>query len=165
AALLAQEGKPDAALEATRGILVSGRSVGDEPMLISALIRIACYTMAVQTLERVLAQGEPSPDELKKTQELLEAEAAEPLLLNAARGERASLHELMKRMKSGEVKLSTVAGPGGGSAENAVADVAGPTLTRGSHSRVLRLMTEYVEITKLPPEKQAEPLAGRERKV
>jgi hypothetical protein len=162
AALLAQEGKPDAALEATRGILVSGRSVGDEPMLISALVRIACYTMAVQALERVLAQGEPSPDELTKAQELLEAEAAEPLLLNAARGERASLHELMKRMKSGEVKLSTVAGPGGA---GSVADFAGPTLARGSHSRVLRLMTEYVEITKLPPEKQAEPIAALERQV
>src|SRR5205807_6489893 len=127
--------KADQASEATRGILVAGRSVGDEPLFISMLIRVACDAVAVQALERVLAQGEPSAAELKKMQELLEAEAAEPLLLTAARGERAEMHELMKALKSGDVKLTTIAGGGGGPT---VADMVGPTLTRGSHPRVLR---------------------------
>jgi hypothetical protein len=121
---------------------------------------MACTGVAVQTLERVLAQGEPSAAELKKMQELLEAEAAEPLLLIAARGERAGMHELLKAMKSGDVKLSALAGGGG-----TVADVAGPALTRGSHAKVLRLMTEYVEMAKLPPEQQVEPLKAVDAKT
>jgi hypothetical protein len=162
AVLLAQEGKADKALEATRGIVVSGRAIGDEPFIISQLIRMACQIIALQTLERVLAQGEPSADELKKMQELLELEVADPLLLIAIRGERAGQHQLMKALKSGDAKLSTIAGSGGGSA---FADVAGSTLARGSHARLLRLLTEYVEVAKLPPEQQIEPIKQLDLRV
>jgi hypothetical protein len=165
AVLLAQEGKADQALEATRGVLVAGRSVGDEPLMISMLIRVACTAIAISSLERVLAQGEPSADELKKMQELLEAEAAEPLLLNATRGERASMHQLMIVLKTREIKPSVAVGPGGNQGFNFAFDLAGPTLARTSHARMLRLLTEMVEITKLPPEEQAEPMQALEQKV
>jgi hypothetical protein len=160
AVVLAQDGQADPALEATRGVLVAARSVGDEPLLISMLIRVACNTVAVQTLERVLAQGEPSAAELAKMQELLQAEADAPLLLTGARGERANMHEMMKVMKEGKLKLTSFAGGGPG-----IIDVAGPTLTRGSHPRVLRLMTEYVEIAKKPPEEQPELMHAVETQV
>jgi hypothetical protein len=155
AILLAQEGKSDKAVEATRGIVVSGRAVGDEPLLISQLIRFACQAIAVNTLERVLALGEPSPDELKKMQELLELEASEQLLVTGMRGERAGEHELMLALKSGNAKLSTVAGGSGG---GAAADLVGASLARGSHARLLRMMNDYVEAAKLPPEEQDEPM-------
>jgi hypothetical protein len=164
AALLAQDGHADAALGSTRGILVSARSVGDEPTLISMLIRIACASVAVNSLERVLAQGEPSPDELKRMQELLEAEADEPLLVIALRGERALDHQLMIALKDREVKGSVLGG-GGPSGGSAMFDLAAPMLARGSHARILRLMTEMVETAKLPPEQQAEPLQAIELKV
>jgi hypothetical protein len=163
ALLLAQEGKSDKAVEATRGIVVSGRSVGDEPLLISLLIRVSCQAIAVNTLERVLALGEPSAGELKKMQELLELEASEQLLVNAMRGERAGEHELMLAMKSGNARLSAVAGASGGG--SAAADLAGATLARGSHGRLLRLMTDHVEAAKLPPEEQGEAFQQLEVRV
>jgi hypothetical protein len=43
--------------------------------------------------------------------------------------------------------------------------VAAPALARGSQARMLRLMTEFVEASKLPPEEQRERLAALERKV
>jgi hypothetical protein len=162
AALLAQEGRADEALEATRGVLVAARSVGDEPFMISQLIRMSCAMMAGQALERVLAQGEPSPAELQKMQELLEAEAAEPVLVYAARGERASMNELMKVLKSREVSPSVI---GGSQGFRAGFDLVGPTLAQTSHGRILRMMTEEVEIAKLPPEQQAEPAQALEKKV
>jgi hypothetical protein len=116
-------------------------------------------------LERVLAQGEPSAAELKKMQELLEAEAAEPLLVIATRGERASTHELMNVLKSREVKLSPALGNPGGGGSDTFLDLAAPTLARASHGRMLRLMTELVEIAKLPPEQQEEPAKALEEKV
>jgi hypothetical protein len=162
AVLLAQEGKADEALEATRAALVSGRSIGDEPLLISTLIRIACDAVTVRTLERVLAQGEPSAAELKKMQELLQAEADERLLLIGMRGERALQHEMMRAMKTGDLKFSTVTGPGGAPG---FTDVLGPTLARRSHAHLLHIMTRYVEVAKMPPEQQDEPLKQLEREV
>jgi hypothetical protein len=164
AVLLAQQNKPDEALEATRGILVAARSVGDEPLLISQLIRIACTAIATQTLERVLAQGEPSSEALKQMQELLELEEAEPLLLYAVRGERAGLHQMMTQMKSGNVKASVITGNMGGGGGQ-LFDAVGPFLARGSHGRMLRLLTEEVEIAKLPPEQQPERQQAVERKI
>jgi len=163
AVLLAQEDKPDEALAATRGILVTARAVGDEPFLISQLIRIACTAIAVQTLERVLAQGEPSPAELKKMQELLEADVSEPLMLYAARGERATTHQFMQALKSGDAKLSQATGTLGSS--NLLEDMAGSTLARGSHARFLRILTEFVEASRLPAEQQAEPMQALEARV
>jgi hypothetical protein len=163
AALLSQEGKADAALAATRGMVVAARSVGDEPTTISQLIRVACAAGAVQMLERVLAQGEPSPAALKQMQELLEAEAAEPVLLMAARGERAAMHQLMTAIKAGAVKPSALVGGSGGG--DVVLDSAAPVLARGSHPRMLRLLNEYVEAAKLPPERQGEAMEAVERKI
>ncbi len=163
AILLAQEGKADDALQATRGVLVAARSVGDEPLLISQLIRIACTAIAVQTLERVLAQSEPSSEALKQMQELLEAEVVEPLLLYAVRGERAGLHQMMMQMKKGQVKASVATG--GGGPDGALLDALGPFIARGSHGRMLRLLTEEVEIAKLPPEEQPGRQEAVERKI
>jgi len=159
---LAEEGEVDAALAATRGILVAGRSVGDEPLMVSQYIRMACTTIALHTLERVLAQGEPSPRELKTMQELLEAEAAEPLLQYAARGERASMHQLMSGLKSRDIAPSAI---GGSQGFQAAFHLAGPTLARGSHARMLRLLNEQVAVARLPPEQQAEPARALEKKV
>jgi hypothetical protein len=100
---------------------------------------------------------------LKKVQELLEAEAAEPLLLVALRGDRALNHEYMHALKSRRATLSQVAGSTGG--EKFVTDLASPSLAQGSHGRVLRLMTEAVETAKLPPERQAEPAKELEAKL
>ena len=160
--LLAEEGKADGALEATRGILVAGRSVGDEPLMISQLIRMACTTIALRTLERVLAQGEPSAAELKTMQELLEAEAAEPLLLYAARGERAGMHQLMTGLRSRAISPSAI---GGSPGFQTAFHLAGPTLAQSSHARMLRLLDEEVRIARLPPEQQAEPERALEKKV
>src|SRR5207244_9088259 len=77
AALASQDGKADSAVAFVRGLVGSARSVGDEPLLISALIRSACDAQAVAALERALAQGEPSTWELEVVQARLEKEAVE----------------------------------------------------------------------------------------
>ena len=93
-------------------------------------------------------------------QELLEAEAAEPLLLYAARGERAGSHQLMMALKSGDAKLSDT-----GVGEITGADALSPVLARASHATMLRWTTEFVEIIKLPPEEQAKPMQELDAKV
>jgi hypothetical protein len=157
--LLAQEGDLDAALRSIRGIVNAGRAIGDEPTLISQLVRLACRGVAIAGLERVLAQGEPSPAALADLQRLLEEEEAENLPLHGFRGERAGLDQLMANLQNGTVKMADVVGTGGmGLSKGEAFEIM--LLSYSSSSRkyqratLLRIMTEMVETAKLPPEQQ-----------
>ncbi len=80
-----------------------------------------------------------------------------------ARGERAGMHQFLLALKSGDAKLSQATGSPGGS--NVLEDLAGSTLAYGSHARFLRLLTEFVDAARLPPEQQAEPMKALETKT
>src|SRR5204862_3732227 len=73
--LRAQEGDLHGALLSVRAMLNAGRSLGDEPVMITMLVRGWADGKTVATLDRVLAQGEVSASDLATMQELLEAEA------------------------------------------------------------------------------------------
>jgi hypothetical protein len=161
----AQQGDADAALASVRGGLAVARAVGDEPTTISLLVHVSFQALALNALERVLAQGQPSAAELEQVQRLLEKEAAEPLLLYAARGERAGLHQLIEDMKRGRVTLTQFNGSSGTGFADALANTAAPTLARRSHARVLRMLNRYVEAARLPPEQQAAPIKAIERET
>ncbi|HEY7426877.1 MAG TPA: hypothetical protein VH682_21755 [Gemmataceae bacterium] len=98
-----QDGELDNALESCRAILNAGRAIGDEPDSIAQLVRVACQSVAVQQLERALAQGMPSPAALVQTQQLLEEEAEAPMLLAVARGERASAELFFQKAHEGTI--------------------------------------------------------------
>jgi hypothetical protein len=89
---LAQEGDAAGALRSCRAIVNAARSLDDEPLMISQLIRNAGIAVAASTVERTLALGEPPEEELAKLQKLVEEEEAHPTLLIAMRGERAIQH-------------------------------------------------------------------------
>jgi hypothetical protein len=166
ATLASQDGDVDSAVAWVRGMLGAARAVGDEPMLRSALVRFDCDAQAVQALERVLAQGEPSTHELEAVQALLEKEAAEPLFLQAVRGERASIHKLLLCMRHGTTDLSELDWLRGfPRPRKSFLDYFGPTLARHSHAHTLALMNQYVEAAKLPPEKQPPVMRTLEQKV
>jgi hypothetical protein len=164
AALASQEGDADSALACVCGIIAAARAVGDEPTLISVLIRIACDLTAVTALERALAQGEPSARELKSVQALLEQDVAEPLFVQGMRGERAGMHKMLVSIRSGETSLAPIMGAGS-SLEKTVIELSGPTLARRSHGRMLRLLNQAVAAAKLPPEDQASVYKALEQRV
>jgi hypothetical protein len=152
-ALLSHDGQPDAALRSDLACLNCARSIGDEPMAISQLVRIAVASMTVAGLERILAQGEPSPDRLAAFQRGLEQEAAEPVLLYMARGERAGQHRLFQGMIDGTARLSQVGGPSAGPLDR-WEDAQGARMATRAMPRMLRHMTEFVEAAKLPDDQQ-----------
>src|SRR5207302_9200795 len=83
ALLRAQEKDIDGALASCRAALNAGRAIGDDPSLLSQLVRVACRAVATRKMERVLALGEASQPALLKTQQELEKEASDPLFLFA----------------------------------------------------------------------------------
>jgi hypothetical protein len=160
ALLRTQDGDVNGACRALHGLLVCCRAIGDEPTMISQLVRMSLEAIFMQTLERVLAQGQPSADELKRLQELLVAEEAEPLLLYAARGERAGMHNFIEEVKHGRTSASLATGSAPGFTDPVMSVIA-----RRSHGQFLRLMNEYVEAARLPVEEQAEPLKAIDHQV
>jgi hypothetical protein len=115
--LQAQDGELEQALASTEALVQTGRSIGDEPFLISALVRLAIRNMSIRSAERVLAQGEVAETGLAKLQALLVQEEKEPLLLNGLRGERAAVDLFLQGLDNGTIdsrELAMVLGSGGG---------------------------------------------------
>ncbi len=110
AAIRAEAGDIDGALEDCRAILGAARSIGDEPFAISMLVRMAILTVARQTIERAMAQGEASDRMLQTLQAEVAEERAYPHLLQAMRGERGSTVELIRRLRDGELTLNQFSG-------------------------------------------------------
>jgi hypothetical protein len=153
ATLRAHDGDADQALASGRAILNTGRSMGDEPGTIAQLVRIACRALAVASIERTLAQGQPSEAALDALQQLLHDEAAHPLLWIAARGERAGLDHLMQAVLAGEVKLSHFTRDSGLSFLEALA-LYTPGEIKTQRAALLRHLTQLVEAARLPVEQQ-----------
>jgi hypothetical protein len=164
----AQEGAVDACLDNCRGIINCGRAVGDEPTLISQLMRIVCRTMAVTGIERALAQGQPSEAALAAVQQLLEQDEPEPLLLVGLRGERGGYDHLMEGLQNGEIKpadfIKTVGEPEKMN-EAQWAMLFSPVNLSHERATLLRYMTKLVEAAKLPTEKQPQRFAEIEASI
>jgi hypothetical protein len=99
-ALASAEGATERAMRDCRAVLNTGRSLGDEPMLISQIVRTACAMDAVRALERCMAQGQASEADLVAVQRLLADEAAAPTLLIAMRGDRAAFFQSLEAMRT-----------------------------------------------------------------
>jgi hypothetical protein len=165
----AQGGDVEGALVCVSCILSVARSIGDEPHVISQLVRMANQGVATNTLERILAQGQTSAATLANLQRNFENEASQPLILFGLRGERAHHHRMMEAIESGELKASSLfaisTGPPTGKLEAWSEDIGGQMLFRKCHVPHIRVMTQVVEIAKLPVEEQRSRLKSYLRSI
>jgi hypothetical protein len=143
------------AMRACQATLNAARSLGDEPLVISQLVRVACVVVACQAVERTLALGEPGSKDLTDLQQMLEEEDANPTALIAMRGERAQWHEMFDALESGDVLMSQIGDP------DTPPDWRDTYLgwvhrdrIRNEHPLFLSLMTRWVEEARLPLHEQ-----------
>jgi hypothetical protein len=169
ARLRAQDGDIEGALTSVLCIVSTGGSIGDEPTLLSQLVRMGGEGLATNTLERVLAQGHGSSNSLANVQHVFEDEASQPLFLFGVRGERAGHHQMISAIESGELKVSSVTASllrtSKGKLEGWWEDLSGEIELRRSHGPWIRVMTEVVEIAKLPIEEQRPRLRSYGRSI
>jgi hypothetical protein len=155
AMLRAHDNDLNEAWASSQAALNTARSIGDEPIMISQLVRLACGQVAVQSMERVLAHGKVSEHALARMQQLLEDEAREPFFLRVARAERATLHRVFTCLEEGKITIDQLPGP---PSPKTVAEQISDFFTgrtgKRAHVRTLNYLTEAVQITKLPPEDQ-----------
>jgi hypothetical protein len=155
AEVLAHEGKVDDALVSIRAALVASHAIGDEPLLVSQFARLEWQDGCAGALEEVLRRGRGSEEKLLAVQKALEAEAAEPLMLRAARAERAGLHGLMTALERGEMSRNQLP-PLGVRAEGASLVMGHRRATlEAIHAWLLDYTTRFVEIAGRPSEEQA----------
>jgi hypothetical protein len=164
---LAQAQDMKGALHSCRAGLNVARAVGDEPILVSQLVRIACASVACQSAERALGQGEPDPADLEALQQALEAEEDFNGLLAALRGERASFHQLLLLIGDGELDVAKAfqsMGDGGWPVDRFL-----PAKTRydarAEHPDFLALLNECIETAKKPFHEQVADDRAFEAKV
>jgi hypothetical protein len=143
------------ALESCRGVLNAGRSLDDEPIAISQLVRIACVSIACGCVERVLAQGEPEEADLKAMQALLELEDQHPTMLIACRGERAFAHAAFEGIERGTINAGDLGGGDRNLRQRFFFWRAGRRAFR-EHPHMLEVLTERVEAARLPLHEQGE---------
>ncbi len=161
AALRANDGDIDGALDDCRAILNVGRSIGDEPFLISQLVRVVLQGMSLKSAQRALAQGEASEAALAKYQGALVEESRFPIALVMLRGERASVDSLLEKLSAGVEDASTRnTGIGGGWAARLPMSLAYFEYNR---ALILRLMNRAVEIAKRPDPEQVDAWPAWER--
>jgi hypothetical protein len=151
AALRSHDGDIEGALRCARAILNVGRSMGDEPALVSQVARFSFDTMAVYCVEEALARGEASGATLARVQAELAREARESLVLATLRGERGVEDELTKRFRTGEADpiaaLELERSP-------LVRWYCQGRNLRENQARVLGRLNRMVELAKLPDDRQ-----------
>jgi hypothetical protein len=166
AILAAQKGDAVRGLRDAHAILNDGRSVGDEPSLISSLVRFALGCVAVETAMRVLAltESKAAEPELAALQAALVAETGEPILLNGLRGERAITSRFFDGLNSGRISADHLArmAEGKPSAEHRVVVYFLNAFVPEDQRRYLRLMSELTHAVKRPYVEQAETLVRLE---
>ncbi len=166
----ALDGDLKEALRAGRAGINAARSLGDEPFVVSQLIRIACVAVALAGLERSLALGEAAEADLAEVQKLLALEEKHPTLLVCARGERAVMHSIFDQIESGAIPMKDVLDTSWSSNNRDVTwrerlfGVSRAELRR-EHALALELMTRMVEAAGLPAHEQLAAERGVVREV
>jgi hypothetical protein len=156
--LLAHEERMNDAVDSCRACLCTGRAMGDEPFIISHLIRIAIQTETISGLERVLAQGVADPAALQQMQALLELEAKESTWIHSLRGERAGTHMFFEDLRTGKIPMKslselTLTPPGKFTISGWIADRF-PGMILNHYPEHLAHMTSLIETAKLPLHEQ-----------
>jgi hypothetical protein len=150
ALLRAQDNDADGAVRSLQAAVNAGRSLGDLPMAVAQLVRVNTVASAVSRLERVLAQGEPSPGGLKELHGLLEEEDRHPTVLVLARGERAADDAFMGFLESGHLSTPNIRALGAGDLSDPLWVLYLPGGLKKEHAALLRHMTRLVEAARLP---------------
>lgn len=160
AMLRGQDGDADGALASAQACLNGSRSSGEEPALISQLVRAAFGRLATGSIERVLAQSSPSCDSLAALQTLLEDEASQPLFQVGMRGMRAISAKTFQAVRSGRLSAADAFGPlppviglhiGPFDLDRVIGQVR---IAAGDHATAMEYLTRQVEITRLPDDEQ-----------
>ncbi len=142
-----------AAVKDCLALLNLARAYTDEPFAIVQMIRMAIFRLTMQTIERMVAQGECTEGELLAFQQEFDQAMSVPTPVIMARGERGAMHHFLSSLAAGDVSDTATLEFATGTKDRS--QLPSGTEIRQMHSRVLELYTQLVKLAKQPPEKQS----------
>jgi hypothetical protein len=154
----ANDNDPVTAVEAARTGLHLRHAVGNEPTIISQLVRMALVAIAVRSAERTLALTEPKLG-LAELQADLEKALAENRLVAGLEGERALIDATLDELAAGKINATAAAGMGGGGNGPFVSkleNIVTSRWVRPNHVQLLEILTAYRDaMKKTGPDRKA----------
>lgn len=160
----ADAGDIDAALRSCCGTVHAGRSLANDPFLISQLTCLNCVGVGANEVEVILALGEASDVALADIQSVFRTEVETNRLLLGYRGERALIHDLLTKLMDGRLPIQDALDMG--VAEQLKGDWRfrvfgyGPRDVRREYSVLIEYLTRVVDIVRLPLHEQDVPFCG-----
>lgn len=153
---LSNGGKVSEAVRSGRSCVCAGRSMGDEPILVSQLIRGGIVRAGLVGVEGALSLGEANESELVALDKLMADEEAHNGLLVGLRGERASMEKLFSRLGSGSLPSDGLNDELGIAEWSPLRRVAlyPRWKVRRHEPMMLEMLTRLVDNARLPPHAQ-----------
>ena len=136
------------ALDSSRAILGVARSIGDEPFLISQLVRIAEVSAALATIERVLAQGVASDAALERVQRGAGDGGENELHAPRPPGRGAGTFDMFAKFRSGEISAAQLGGGPTSMAFGMLVRVG--SLSTNASAMMLERLNRAVAISRVP---------------
>jgi hypothetical protein len=162
----AHDGDRHGAAESCRAAFHAARCIGEDPLIISQLVRLADVAVASRLVERVLAQIELGPDDLQALQRLVEQEEQYPGWEISLRGERAFQHEVFEAFESGVIPLDKADikefQP---SWFDSLTGRSERDLMRAQHPVTLTWLTEYLRVARRPESERETAQAALDRRL
>lgn len=151
----ALNGNPNRGVACARAALVVARSIGDEPTLVSQLVRLACAKVSANIALQTLAWGAPTEGLAELQAELL-AEADVPWFEYGMRGERALINRIFEGLEDGTIPWENLfrygdVNPG---PQHYAAFRAYKSLLPGDRAKALQVCSEFLAASKLPHHEQ-----------
>jgi hypothetical protein len=152
ATLHSEDEEHDDAVRSSLMIVALARSFGEEPTLISSLVRMAIRSVAVISLEECLARGTVSDSLLAEAQKQLAAEAKHNVFLYGMRGERAMIDSFMTNAEAGKADpIPLLAGKRKSWGDSVLQVYFTKARLMEEHAWILRFYNDLVESARLPP--------------
>ncbi|MFO0937653.1 MAG: hypothetical protein U0798_14195 [Gemmataceae bacterium] len=153
--LSTQDNDPDTAIEICRTSAHLRHAVGDEPTLISQLVRIALVAIAINSTERVLGMTEPKKG-LAELQADFEMALKEQDFAKGVAGERALQDRICENMANGSMTAAAVAGAPPSGPLDSLGQAFLSRFIRDNHAQILELITAFRNSIQLQGKERSE---------
>ena len=157
--LRVQQADFEGAARSCQAMINASRTLREEHLLISHLVRMAMLRDATNSVERIVGQGQPPVDSLAKLQKSLQEEAEFDGLALALRGERAAMHQFFQYIAANKMDMRLMRGLAGAPRSHwheTLTDMFAGVTAEQSHAWILRQTTDELAALELPrPERAA----------
>ena len=143
----AHRGNMDGAMASCESMFGVAACIEHEPFLVSLLVRCACESLAIETVQRTLALGEPDEARLRTFRTRLQRLGDDnALLLHTFFGERAIVMAFFSSARAGTISPMT---PGIGGSQISIMQVM-PGFLDLNEQKYLQIMRARCDAAKLP---------------